>query len=211
MKIAWMFKWVLTDLWVVDLRLIFFGASHDSLDPCNDVPLRSPWISSGNFLHSYWKRPNYSWFTYKKLWFSIFMLDYQRIAFLSFYTTIFSGPGNEVSFASACDACARSSQWQQALISAAGRGVVAQSAAVSACEKMGKWWLGDLESREWRFGRDVIFWHRDLGKIHGMEMKWGWKSWRGNRGCETFYPSWSMSLGNTPTSYIEEYNVGPPR
>jgi hypothetical protein len=89
--------------------------------------------------------------------------------------------------------------------------VVAQSAAVSACEKMGKWWLGDLESREWRFGRDVIFWHRDLGKIHGMEMKWGWKSWRGNRGCETFYPSWSMSLGNTPTSYIEEYNVGPPR
>ena len=85
------------------------------------------------------------------------MLDYQRMAFLSFYTTIFSGPGNEVSFASACDACARSSQWQQALISAAGRGVVAQSAAVSACEKMGKWWLGDLESREWRFGRDVIF------------------------------------------------------
>ncbi|CAL1143597.1 unnamed protein product [Cladocopium goreaui] len=60
--------------------------------------------------------------------------------------------GNEVSFASACDACARSSQWQQALISAAGRGVVAQSAAVSACEKMGKWQhaillLSDLRQR----------------------------------------------------------------
>ena len=187
---------------LVDLRLIFFGAS----------PLSSPWISSGNFLHSYWKRPNCGWFTYKKWWFSLFMLDYQRMAFLSFYTTIFFGPGNEVSFASACDACARSSQWQQALISAAGRGVVAQSAAVSACEKMGTWWLGDLESREWRFGRDVIFWHRDLGIIHGrMEMTWGRKSWRGNRGCETFYPGWLMSLGNTPTNYIEECNVGPPR
>ena len=177
---------------LVDLRLIFFGAS----------PLSSPWISSGNFLHSYWKRPNYGWFTYKKWWFSLFMLDYQRMAFLSFYTTIFSGPGNEVSFASACDACARSSQWQQALISAAGRGVVAQSAAVSACEKMGKWWLGDLESREWRFGTRCHFLTSGSGKNpwkHGDEM--GMKIMAGKSWLRDILPQLIDEFGEYTNQY----------
>ena len=47
-------------------------------DNLRGTPFKFGWIYPRVNQHSYWKLPIYSWFPYKKWWFSIVMLVYQR-------------------------------------------------------------------------------------------------------------------------------------